>query len=208
MRKGLVVAVGALGMSLLFSGCFVMRTMTFTDDKVQAGKKTIAKISVAGNTETVEMLRGGSLPEYPFFGMLSAEGSKIAKGGRFDTKGVFDGPVRLVKDAGLATVAEEACETFVPLPVAAKRGISEPELSAARTRNPFVATNERKFMDVRLPIRATKAFNSDGFAIFMGTWADDGDGVPEDPEASDDAFDCQPPYTSVLKIKGATPLKR
>jgi hypothetical protein len=206
MKKGLLVVVGALGASLLFSGCFVMRTMTFTDDKVQAGKKTTAKISVAGNTEEVEkMLGGGGSSERPFFMMISAEGSKIAKGGKFDTKGVFDGPVRLVKNAGLLGIAEEACATATPVSAtSSKRGITE-TVSAVTTRNPFVATNERKFMDVRLPILATKTFNADGFGIFMGTWADDGDGVAEDPEVSDDSYDCQPPYISLLKIKGASP---
>ena len=56
-----VVMVLALGMVL--SGCFVMRTLTFTEDTVDAGKKTTAKISVSG--DTVEMMRmRGELEEH------------------------------------------------------------------------------------------------------------------------------------------------
>ena len=80
-------------MGMLLSGCFAMRTLTFTDDTVDAGKKTTAKISVSGDTETNMMAMRGELDERPFFFTVSDLGSKAANGGSFDTKGVFDGPV-------------------------------------------------------------------------------------------------------------------
>ena len=188
--------------ALLFSGCFAMRTLTFKDDTVEAGKKTIAKISVLGDT-TQDMLKGGSGPEYPFFFFIAEGGSTLANGGKFDTTGVFDGPGALRKNGERATVASDSCQGT--LPFSAKRGVAGPG-NAVVTDDPFVATNERKFMKSTLPIKASEVGNGDAFGIFMGTWFDDGDGVPEDEATTDDSYECQPPYTSFLKIKGGAPL--
>ena len=130
--------------------------------------------------------------------MISEGGSTLANGGSFDTEGVFDGPVPLKKNDALIEFAGESCEGSIPI---AKRGPSlEPSLVA--TEDPFVATNERKFMDAKVPIRAAEVGNIDGLAIFMGSWEDDGDGVPEDEDTTDDEYDCQPPYVSAIRIKG------
>jgi hypothetical protein len=202
VRKGLLVVAGALVSALLFSGCFAMRTLKFTDDTVEAGKKTPAKISVVGDPGGIR-LRGGGGPEYPFFYFISEQGSTLANGGKFDTKGVFDGPVDLKKNGDLAIAASEPCQGSLPF-AAAKRGVPGPG-NAVTTDNPFDAPNPKKFMNAKLPIKTAEFGPADGFGIFMGTWFDDGDGSPEDEGSSDDQYECQPPYTSFLKIKGGAP---
>jgi hypothetical protein len=200
MRKLGLVVVAALVGSIVFSGCFVMRTLTFTKDTVDAGEKTTALISVAG--DTADMMRGVG-QEHPFFFLASEGGSSLANGGTFDTKGVFDGPVPLKKNNALAAAASDSCQATLPV---GKRGTIDAQ-TAVTTENPFVATNERKFMDAKVPIRASEQGRGDAFGIFMGTWTDDGDGDPEDEGSTDDAYDCQPPYLSLIRIKGGAPAR-
>ena len=56
-----------------------------------------------------------------------------------------------------------------------------------------------------MPIRASETGNGDIVAIFMGTWGDDGDGNPE-AEGDGDSYYRQPPYVTLIKIKGGTPV--
>jgi hypothetical protein len=71
---------------------------------------------------------------------------------------------------------------------------------------PFTVTHENRFMDAKVPIKAaTAAKGGDGVGLWMGSWLDDGDGVPEDPSSSDDDYVCQPPYISLFRIKGGPP---
>ena len=149
-----------------------------------------------------EVSEGGSGPEYPFFFFITEAGSTLANGGKFDTTSVYDGPVALRKNGELALAASESCQGA--LPFSAKRGVPAPG-NAVVTDDPFDAPNPRKFMKATLPIKVSEFGNGDGFGIFMGTWFDDGDGIPEDEAATDDSYECQPPYTSFLKIKGGAP---
>jgi hypothetical protein len=198
MKKFAGVVVVA-GLAFAFSGCFLMRTLTFTDDTVDAGKKTTAKISVSGDTTDMKMMMRGGLAEHPFFFVVSEGGSKAANGGSFDTESVFDGPVPLKTNSDLADAASDQCESATPI----RRGPTF-TLSAVTTVDPFDADNSRKFMDTKLPIKASEFGNGDALAIFMGTWGDDGDGTPE-LEGDGDSYDCQPPYVTLLKIKGGAP---
>ena len=139
--------------------------------------------------------------EYPFFFFESEGGSTLSNGGKFDTKGVYSGPVALRKSDALAPFANDACSSTFKT----KRGVPTGK-NVVVTDDPFTAHNENKFMDVKLPIKASKhSPGGDAFGIFMGTWTDDGDGVPEDPGTTGDQYECQPPYTSFILIHGGTP---
>jgi hypothetical protein len=207
MKKGLAVAVGALATSLLFSGCFMMRTLTYTKDKVDAGEKTTARVTLHGSTGGVMTarlrelgLRGGDQPERPFF-LLRPEGYvKLAKGGVLDTKGVFDGPVKLNRDSALAAIADQECgNAFLA------RGVDGPGPTAVRTAQTFDAPNGRKIINAKLALKVPAAGEGTAGAahlLTVGSWYDDGDGVPEDPGGTDDSYQCSPPYTSTVIIKG------
>lgn len=188
--KKLAGIVGAVGVSLLFSGCFVMRTLVYTDDTVDAGKKTTAIITVMGDSDD----------DYPFFFFSAESDSRLANGGKFDSEGVVGNPVALKLDPFLATAASEDCFNTI---AARKQGPPDP--TAVVTQNPFQISNGRKIITARVPIKASAFGNGDGFGIFMGTWSDDGDGTPEAPDSSDDEYDCQPPYLSTIRIKGGGP---
>jgi hypothetical protein len=204
VKKAVGAGILAVGLAFVLSGCFVMRTLTYTKDTVQAGEKTTAKISVIGTGSDMLAARGVG-DEHPFFFLASQAGSVLTNGGTFDTKGRFDGPVALKKDNVLRDNATEACESTTP--AAARRGPPPFIYTAVTTEDPFDATNERKFIDAKVPIRAADANTVDAMAIFMGTWVDDGDGEPEPQEASDDEYGCQPPYVTGIKIKGGGPLR-
>jgi hypothetical protein len=196
MKKGLAVGVGVLAASVLFSGCFFMRSLSYTKDKIAPGERTTARVSLHGDT--------AKDPETPFFLLFAEGGMKLAKGGKFDTTGAFSGPVRLVRDNALSGAAQDSCGNIVARKLRSRRGLGL--MTAVRTREPFAATNGRKIIQAKLPMRATgDAFNAVGMVLAAGGWIDDGDGVPEDPEGSDDLFQCGPPYTTSLLIKGGTP---
>ncbi len=156
------------------SGCFVMQTLNYTDDKPKAGKTTTAKITVLGETDS-DMRMGtvyrGDGDEYPFF-LVVAEGA-VAKKGEFDVKGVFDGPVDLVVDDDMIDPALSTCD--VPLP---RRGITP---RVVVTEDPFEATTERKYMLAEVPLKTDKTASGAGVSYNMGTWIDDGDGVQRIP---------------------------
>jgi hypothetical protein len=174
------------------SGCFVMRTLTYTKDKVDAGDKTTALISVEGQTEG---------DEFPFFFLFSEGGSKVTNGGTLDTAGIADGPAALTRHDELIPAAEDTCP-----PPPSSKGPGTGAESIVATDSPFTVHNGNKLMDAKLPIKAsTHSPGGDALGIYMGTWNDDGDGVVEDPGSSDDSYDCQPPYLSSILIRGGTP---
>jgi hypothetical protein len=181
---------GLLALSL--SGCFAMRTLTYTKDKVDAGKRTNALISVAGST---------SGNEHPFFFLASEFGSKVVNGGRLDTGGVAGGPADLRRNNALIPFAQDNCPTE-----GIAKGPGAVTSSLVATEDPFTVTHENKFMNAKVPIKAaTAAKGGDAVGLWMGSWFDDGDGVPEDSSSSDDDYVCQPPYTSLFRIKGGAP---
>jgi hypothetical protein len=191
LKKFIVLAGLGVLLAASLSGCFAMRTLQYTKDKVDAGKKTTALIEAVGQTNG---------DEYPFFFFESEGGSVLSNGGKFDTKGVYSGPVALRKSDALAPFASDCGSTFK-----GKRGVPTGK-NVVVTDDPFNAHNENKFMHVKLPIKASKhSPGGDAFGISMGTWTDDGDGVPEDPGTTDDEYDCQPLYTSFILIHGGTP---
>lgn len=213
LKKALLAGIAALIASLLFGGCFLMRTLTYTKDKVDPGQKSTAKISVLGSTGVMKdsfkfgdlassPAKGGSDDEIPFFLMLT-EGSdtKLTNGGKFDTKGAFSGPKDLKVNGALLDAAGEDCATTVPFK---QQGPTPTEdASVVATKKPFDAHNERKLISVKLPIK-TDPTASGGvlYGLFMGTWFDDGDQIPEDPDSTDDEYQCQPPYMSTLSLTG------
>ena len=187
MKKVVLVGLSCAGLAFAMSGCFVMRTLTFTHDTVKKdGGKTTALISVSAQSEN---------DEYPFFYVISEAGA-VPKTGRLDTKGKFSGPVKMKRDDALQTFAADDCQSSI-----APKGPTVQERLIA-TKDPFTAHNAVKFMDAKVPIKM-EGNEGDGLAIFMGSWLDDGDGVPEDPDTTDDDYSCQPPY--ITAIGGKSP---
>lgn len=201
-------------LSTLLSGCFIMRTLTYTEDKVEPGEKSTAKVTVNG--ETGEMMKSvatfddsvqakGDDDEFPFFFLeANDDATKLTNGGKFDTGGVFAGPKALKVNATLVEVAAEECSLLI---AKAKQGPPEPARSAVATEQPFDASNSRKIIEAKVPIKSNpNAVGGVGYGLSMGTWFDDGDGNPEDPDTTDDEYECQPPYISTLVLKGGAPL--
>jgi hypothetical protein len=102
---------------------------------------------------------------------------------------------------------EGACTEF--LPIRAKGPFTG--ASAVATEDPFSVPNPRKFMTAKVPVKVTEIGEGAAFFLAMGTWWDNGNGVPEpsddDPETDTDEYACQPPYTTALKIKGGGPVR-
>jgi hypothetical protein len=110
LKKALLAGIAGAIISLLFSGCFVMRTLTYTDDKVEPGEKSTAKVTINGETgqmmktvatfdDSVRAKRGDD-NEFPFFYLEAQdENTKLTNGGKFDTGGVFAGPKALKVNA-------------------------------------------------------------------------------------------------------------
>jgi hypothetical protein len=68
------------------------------------------------------------------------------------------------------------------------------------------SAKQNKFVDAKLKVKRTSDDQS-GFAgvIISGEWLDDGDGVPEDPGATDDEIDCTGETTTSFLMKGNAP---
>ena len=213
LKKALLVAVPAAIASMLFSGCFLMRTLTYTDDKVEPGDKTTAKVSVNGDTGAMKNVfkfgdavqaKGGSDGEIPFF-LMEAEddATKLTNGGKFDTGGKFAGPKDLKTNPALAALAADDCSFAL---AAGKQGPPPPSTTAVATEQPFDANNAQKIIEAKIPIKPNpNVLGGVAFGLTMGTWFDDGDEVPEDPGSTDDEYECQPPYISTVVFKGPAP---
>jgi hypothetical protein len=191
--KRLAGIVVAIGVSVLFSGCLVMRTLVYTDDVVDAGTKSTALITVQGELAANER-------PVVFFFREDAE-TRLTNGGKFDTTQVFGGPADLRLDTAVAAALEESCGNTVPTKA------PDPDPMAVTTEEPFAMTNSNKIVDVKLPVKVSTVGKATAFAIFMASWTDDGDDVPEDADTSDDEYACQPPYVSTLRIKGGAPAR-
>jgi hypothetical protein len=192
----LVAALGVLVFSM--SGCFVMRTLTFNKNRVDPGGVFKMQIGVAGQTE--------SSNEYPFFLFLGEAGSLPTNGAKLDTKGKSGGPVAMKHTAdsdALAVAAQDVCQ----FPTSGKGPFSITGDNVIVTKDPF--ESQKPGMKANVPVRLQPANNEgEGFAIWMGTWMDDGDGTPEDPAGPDDDYFCQPSYTSFILGKGANPMPK
>jgi hypothetical protein len=192
----LLVAAGlALGLAASMSGCFLMRTLSFTKDAVQVGHRTTVVLSSAPAS-------GKDTPFYLFDTDSAAKAGQLSKGlpsplkltgGKFDTQGIFPGtPVKLTKDQDLMAVVaanSECQQDFMG-------GVSD-QAVAFRTRHPVNADAKHKNVTTHLSVKALQgAHGVEAFVLGDGTWSDDGDGIPEDSEVF-----CQNRMFTTVRVK-------
>ena len=66
----------------------------------------------------------------------------------------------------------------------------------------------RKFVEAQLPVKVGRKAPGGGFvgAFYSGAWLDDGDGIPEDPATSDDAYECTGFTLTSFRVRGKVDL--
>jgi hypothetical protein len=190
MRKRLLVVVGALIASTLLSGCWAMREASWTKDKVDPGEKTTLRVGLIPASEKEN--------DRFFLGFL-VKASNVQFGpAKFDATGELGRPKKMIRDATLRDVIsdDDLCGDQLP---------GEPNL-VFRTQN-NVTDDTRKFIEATLRARTQRGADGGGAGgyVFTGAWLDDGDGVPEDPDLSDDELACTGISQVAFVIKGGAP---
>lgn len=66
----------------------------------------------------------------------------------------------------------------------------------------------RKLVEAQLPVKVGRKAPGGGFvgAFYSGAWLDDGDGIPEDPATSDDAYECTGFTLTSFRVRGKVDL--
>lgn len=181
-RKGLLPAVFVLLAGFLLSGCFTLRELNWTKDRVPAGGTTKAKISLEPS---------GPAPEdsdRPFLMVATqTDFSGISLGPAvFDSTEVLGRRKRMIKDQSLALeiIDEDVCSEFLP---------ATPALEQTRVfrTGPEVSSRKRRLVQATLRMKFGSTVNG-GFlgVVLSGRWADDGDQVPEAGLSGDDGLIC------------------
>lgn len=111
--------------------------------------------------------------------------------------------IRHQRSDELNGLIDDVCQLFVP-PV--RRGGGTAVWS---TQDPVTAEKPQKFVDVTL--KAKRTSNEEGGfggVVITGVWADDGDGIAEDPGSTDDEIECTGESTTSFLMKGKSPAPR
>ena len=141
---------------------------------------------------------GDDAESYFFMGMAGKGAGFTPSRPVFDSENVTGQKEKLIVDDDLGEFVE--CSGF--LAARAQRGPS-PGALIWRTENEVSTAKETKFVDVKLKAKRNSNDQA-GFVgiIISGEWVDDGDGVPEDPDTSDDEIDCTGESTTSFLMKG------
>ena len=195
MKKKLSIVIGALVAAQLLSGCYFLRELDWKKDIVPRGESTKATINLqpSGEEET----------SYFFMGMAGKGTGFTVKRPVFDVQDVTGQEQKLIEDNSLGEFIENDCGVVIP--TGSVRGPGIPSV-LWRTENEVDGGRENRFVDVRL--KAKRASNDGGgFAgvVITGRWIDDGDGVPEDPDTTDDSISCTGQSTTSFLMKGDAP---
>ena len=192
MKKKLVVGVGALVAAQIFSGCYFLREINWNPDLAPKRESTKATISLQSSDEAE--------PSYFFLGETGKGDGFAFKRPVFDSKDLTGQKQKLIVDEEIGEFLD-ACQTFSP-PVA--RGAGAPTIW--RTEDEVSDTDPEKFVELKLKAeRASNVAGGYGGLIITGQWIDDGDGVVEDPESTEDQFACTGEATTTFLLKGQEP---
>jgi hypothetical protein len=193
MRRKTGAVVVALLATQLLSGCYLLRELDWSQDKVDGGESSTASIGTVGTNATEK----GRVFVLGFF---ETEGFKLT-GAKWDTGEVLGGTKDLVRDDALLELAgqDESCFGGVPI-----RGGAGPSTRLFRTNGLVKETS--KFVDASLKAKAPPGNAGDAMVgiAAMGLWIDDGDDVPEDPDSSDDEISCTGSSTTAVLKKGSS----
>ena len=178
--KATVAALGAVGLALLFSGCFVWSSFKWSSTVVKPGKSTTA---VIGLTPAGEPPPPNKDVPFILVGFSDTTQLSLGKTRRWDTEGKFGGPLKLFSDGALRTAAlsADACK------VAGQPLSQIPDVvwSALRTDK---TVNDRdkvgKIATTKVAIKAASNATDHQEQIYFlgGGWQDDGDTNPEPEE--------------------------
>lgn len=200
MKGRIFAIVLALVATQLLSGCYVLRELDWSKDKIGKGEKSTARIGTVGANL-------GDPGRVFVLGFFDTENVSV-KSAKFDTKKAIGKTKKLVADDELLSIAgnEDSCFGAVPV----RRGAGGGTTGVKLFRSKGVVKETGKFVDASLTLKA--ANNNDGGvaigSVGMGYWIDDGDGVPEDPDASDDEIGCSGTSSTVVLKKGPSPEPR
>jgi hypothetical protein len=206
VKKRLLVVVGALVAAQVLSGCYFLRELNWSKDKVEPGGSSVARIGLQPSSDV--MARGGD--DGYFFLTVLGDGEGIDFNRPvFDTADVTGQREKLVRDNALRDFVYENgnCGPFGVFRERVERG-GVPAI-LWRTANPINSAPSRKLLNAKL--KATAAQDSTGFGgiVSTGQWIDNGDGVPQeedsDPNTQDDQIRCTGQTTTSLPAKGAQP---
>jgi hypothetical protein len=198
MRKKVLAIVVALVAVQLVSGCYQLREFDWSKDQVKPGDATTGRISLTGVDDKVD----GRF--FIFVSVLSEDLAAKFPSASWDTNGVFGKPKKMVKDSGLVTAARDygGCDgVFVrrqhgPPPIV--------ELAFVTRKN--VRDDAPRFVEAELRSKLANGATSGPIGnVATGEWIDDGDGVPEDPDMTDDEIDCTGSVTTSYGAKGQEP---
>jgi hypothetical protein len=193
--KGLGIVLVALGSAQLLSGCYMVRGLDWSKDKVDSGEKTKATLELGG-------LRADFISPNRFFVVLPEPTEMRFKGGRFDTSKVFGQPQKLRRDDDLALVVATRSDCSAGLGPFVRQGPPPEPYAVYRTNK--IQPETTKLLEATLTYKATGNNQAGGiFGTFVtGGWVDDGDGVPEDPEGGEDQVECIGGTSTTVEKKG------
>ncbi len=201
MGKKLLAVVIALVAAQAFSGCYVLRELSWGTDNIKPGNTSTATIGLQGSEDTVRA-RGLTASDGRFFLTVIGEGSEglTFKRPKFDSKDQLGEKQKLIRDDDLFDAAFSggtSCSEFFPF----RRQGGPPGL-LWRTEEDVRPSS--KFIQSKMNAKVENGAPGGGFfgVIMSGQWIDDGDDVPEDPGSSDDEITCVGFTTTTLGVKG------
>jgi hypothetical protein len=198
--KKLLAVVVALVAAQVFSGCYVLRELSWDKDRVKPGETTTGTISLQGGVNPARA-RGLTAPQGHFFLAVAGENSAGLSFRRptFDVKDQTGQKEKLTQDSQLFDLAFDiggGCTNFFT-----RRQQGGPPGQLWRTQDPVADAN--KIIQAKLKAKAADSSPGGGLlaVVASGEWIDDGDGVPEDPASSDDEINCTGFSTTTLSVK-------
>jgi hypothetical protein len=198
MGKKVLAVVVALVAAQVLSGCYFLRELNWNKDIVPKGEDTTATVGLQPSGE----------PKSTSYFFMGATGKGVGFTlGRpvFDSKDVTGQKQKLIEDNSLGDAIGGNCDVFTPV-----RSVRGPGVPSELWRtDEEVHADTNKMVQAKLKAKRNSANEGGGFAglIITGEWEDDGDGIPEDPETSDDEIMCTGESTTSFILRGSNPTR-
>ena len=174
------------------SGCIAQTGFHWTDAKPKKGETTKGILELKGVEGSGAILRGVTPDQAYFYITLGGDGTGVTeKGFKFDTTEALGKAKKMVEDPSLASEADTCA------PISAQ--------VAYRTKKPVPYSPVDELIEATFKVAISEEGGGIGGYVASGQWVDDGDGIAEPSDSSDDRYECSGFTTTYMSSKGFGP---
>lgn len=191
MLKKVLLASGILAAGVGMTGCIAQTGFHWKDAQPKAGKSTKGIVEAKGIEGSGVFERGFEEDAYYYVSVAGEVAGVTFKSFKFDKNETLGKTKKMVEDPGIGANSTSCTPGGLGVVYRTKKEV------------PFNPVD--KLIETRFKAKMDDEGGAFGGVVSTGHWFDDGDGVAESPEDSDDEYECAGFATTFLSTKGFEP---